>query len=277
MVWARGTLIEGNFIGTTSDGMSAQPNQRGPGGVTVRDAIDTTIRGNLIAGLRVVGINHYAGQVFGDAIAISPTNGDTISTRVIGNTIGLAADGVTPFPPGAASRSPRARSVLRPAVSSLAAREQLTPTPSPHSKPSACWWSHPPPESRSRATPSSTAGYCPSSSRPPSGSDGPTPNDPRDLDTGGNMLQNFPILTTAYSTNSTTHLAGTLESVPSQTFVIEFFADTECLPSGRGQARRFLGVIQVTSSAVGDAPFDVHLPSPAQLGEFISRHRDARQ
>lgn len=46
---ADGTIVEGNYIGTTADGMARYP-QIGPIGVEVRDSRGTTIRGNLIAG-----------------------------------------------------------------------------------------------------------------------------------------------------------------------------------------------------------------------------------
>jgi hypothetical protein len=73
------------------------PQQIGPIGVEVRDSRNTTIRGNLIAGLRTVGTNHYNGQIFGWAVLVGATNRDSNGTVVEGNTIGLAADGVTPI------------------------------------------------------------------------------------------------------------------------------------------------------------------------------------
>ena len=97
IVDADGTLVEGNYIGTTADGMHPYPQQIGPVGVEVRDSRNTTIRANLVAGLRVVGTDHYAGQIFGQAISIGATNLNNQGTVVQGNTIGLAADGVTPI------------------------------------------------------------------------------------------------------------------------------------------------------------------------------------
>ena len=94
---ADGTMVEGNYIGTTADGMAPYPQQIGPVGVEVYDARGTTVQGNLIAGLRTVGINHYAGQIFGQAIHIGATNENTQDTLIVGNTIGLAADGNTPI------------------------------------------------------------------------------------------------------------------------------------------------------------------------------------
>ena len=56
------------------------------------------------------------------------------------------------------------------------------------------------------------------------GADGVTPNDNQDADTGPNNLQNFPILTSALKTGSTNTITGTLNSTPSQTFTIDFYA-----------------------------------------------------
>src|SRR4029453_247371 len=85
------------YIGTTVDGMARYPQQIGPVGVEVRDSRNTTVQGNPIPGRRVVGVNHYAGQVFGQAIYVGGTNENTLATNIESNTIGLAADGVTPI------------------------------------------------------------------------------------------------------------------------------------------------------------------------------------
>ena len=96
IVDADNTLVEGNYIGTTADGMARYP-QIGPTGVNIVDSRGTTVQGNLIAGLRTVGSNHYAGQVFGVAISVGAINANIQDTVIEGNTIGLAADGVTPI------------------------------------------------------------------------------------------------------------------------------------------------------------------------------------
>lgn len=78
---ADGTIIEGNFIGTTADGMHSY-GQTGPYGVEVRDARQTTIRGNVIAGLRVEGRDHAAGLIFGQAVYVNATNDDIQGTVI---------------------------------------------------------------------------------------------------------------------------------------------------------------------------------------------------
>ena len=90
------------------------------------------------------------------------------------------------------------------------------------------------------------------------GGDGVTPNDAGDGDTGANQLQNTPVLTTATSGGSgSVNLTGTLDSTPSTTFRIEFYA----VPagggdaSGHGQGRVLLGAMDVTTSAGGTVSF----------------------
>ncbi len=55
-------------------------------------------------------------------------------------------------------------------------------------------------------------------------SDGVTPNDPFDTDTGGNNAQNFPVLNSAVVSNGTT-IAGTLGSEADTTYKVQFFSN----------------------------------------------------
>lgn len=90
--WARDTLIEGNYIGVTADGMQ-RVAQVAPTGIRVADSLDTTIRNNLIAGMHVLGTNHYAGQVFGRALWIGAINANLTGVLVDGNRIGTDVSG----------------------------------------------------------------------------------------------------------------------------------------------------------------------------------------
>lgn len=83
-----------------------------------------------------------------------------------------------------------------------------------------------------------------------------TLNDPNDTDTGTNDLQNFPVVTSA-STSGT--VAGTLNSRPSQTYLVQLFANPGCNPSGYGDATYYVGQTNVTTNASGNASFSVNL------------------
>lgn len=96
-----------------------------------------------------------------------------------------------------------------------------------------------------------------------------TPNDTGDADTGANNLQNFPVLS-ALKTGSITRVAGTLDSTPSTTFTLDFYANSEADPSGYGEGERWLGAITVTTDADGDADFDTVLPAATTPGEVIT-------
>jgi uncharacterized repeat protein (TIGR01451 family) len=102
------------------------------------------------------------------------------------------------------------------------------------------------------------------------GPDGPTPNDLDDPDTGANALQNFPVLTTASSTGSTSAITGTLNSTPNTVFRIEFFANEECDPSGFGEGQDFIGATNATTNADGDVTFTGNLATGIPAGTTIT-------
>ena len=85
--------------------------------------------------------------------------------------------------------------------------------------------------------------------------DGVNPNDLGDGDTGGNGLQNFPVLTSATASNGNITLSGTLNSIPKTTFRVEFFDNTALDPSGNGEGQTYLNFVNVTTDAAGNANF----------------------
>jgi len=91
--------------------------------------------------------------------------------------------------------------------------------------------------------------------------DGVTPNDPGDVDGGPNRRQNFPVITMAATTAADGLVAGTLESTPGAAFRIEVFANTAADPSGFGEGEQFLGFVDVTTDAGGNASFALSLPA----------------
>jgi hypothetical protein len=262
IVDADGTIVEGNYIGTTADGMSGYP-QIGPTGVEVRDSRGTTIRGNLIAGFRTVGINHYAGQIFGQAILVGATNFDSQDTLIQGNTIGLAADGVTPI-------VTRSGIVVSPMSGNYHAFGTLI--------------------SSNHIASVETTGVIVGSQENGititgnsihdcgalgidlfsgnfGGIGGVTPNDPGDGDIGGNGLQNFPLLVSAATTGSAVMIQGMLDSSPSAQFMIEFFASPSCDPSGFGEGAAFIGSTPVITDGMGHATFSLTLPAAVAAGK----------
>ena len=87
------------------------------------------------------------------------------------------------------------------------------------------------------------------------GNGAPMPNDDGDADTGPNDLQNYPVITSAVTSNGTATISGTLNSTPATTFRIEFFASTACDGSGFGEGQTFIGTTDVTTDSDGNASF----------------------
>ena len=93
--------------------------------------------------------------------------------------------------------------------------------------------------------------------------DGVTPNDPGDTDTGVNGLQNFPVITSVVESSGSVEVVGTLDSLPSADYHLEFFASDTADPSHFGEGQVFLGATDVSTNASGSASFDVTFPTTA--------------
>jgi hypothetical protein len=93
--------------------------------------------------------------------------------------------------------------------------------------------------------------------------DGPTPNDPKDPDTGTNKLQNFPVITSA----STTQIKARLNSRPRKNFTIQFFSSPTADPSGFGDGVTFLGQKTVRTDRRGKVSFTF---APSSLSAALS-------
>ena len=83
-------------------------------------------------------------------------------------------------------------------------------------------------------------------------------NDLDDPDIGANLGQNFPLLGTAEVAAGAVTVTGTLNSVPSSTFSLDFYASPSCdaAAPNNGEGRTYLGEFTpVTTNAGGDATF----------------------
>lgn len=99
--------------------------------------------------------------------------------------------------------------------------------------------------------------------------DGVTSNDVGDTDAGPNKLENFPVIT-SFERGSTTRVVGTLESVASTTFTLDFYANTATSPYGIGEGERWLGPVTVSTDATGYIHFDVVLPAATNADDVIT-------
>jgi len=89
--------------------------------------------------------------------------------------------------------------------------------------------------------------------------DGVTANDAGDADTGGNGLQNFPVLTSANSNSAGTTIVGTFNSNANTSYRIEFFSSATADTSGNGEGQTYLGFVNVTSNSSGNSTIDTTL------------------
>jgi hypothetical protein len=261
--WATGTIIEGNYIGTTADGL-ASAVQRGPAGIVLRsNASGTVIRDNLISGIVVVGANHYAGQVFGVGIDLRGVGNGTV---IEGNLIGTDVTGQAPIPnhsgiretffPGSPPSTSTRIGGTAPGQGNTIAFNDLDGVELSSAITGA----------RISGNSIHTNGLLGIDLIP----NGVTPNDPGDGDAGPNGLQNFPVLLSAGSTGGGTTVTGTLNSLPNQTFSVELFADAVCDPSGFGEGRTFLGALTVATNGAGNAAFAGTVPGAAGAGAFVT-------
>jgi uncharacterized repeat protein (TIGR01451 family) len=103
------------------------------------------------------------------------------------------------------------------------------------------------------------------------GLDAVTPNDSGDPDTGANDLQNFPVLQSAVANaNGTTTISGRIDSRANTVYVLEFFANPGCDPSGHGEGPIVLGTTNVTTDAIGTATYTITFTNTLAAGGFVS-------
>jgi hypothetical protein len=87
------------------------------------------------------------------------------------------------------------------------------------------------------------------------------------LTSGANDSQAAPVLTAVSSSGAGTAISGTLASVASTTFRIEFFSNQSPDPSGYGEGQTYLGFATVTTDGSGNASFNTTLAGHVPLGQ----------
>jgi len=102
------------------------------------------------------------------------------------------------------------------------------------------------------------------------GNDGVTLNDPNDVDTGANNLQNFPVIASVTTTSTSVTIHGLLNSAASKTYLLQFFSSTAPHPSGFGPGQTLLGSSSLTTDADGNAVFTVTFPKDLPNLGFVT-------
>lgn len=97
--------------------------------------------------------------------------------------------------------------------------------------------------------------------------DGATSNDSGDADIGPNSLQNYPVLTSAFTDGSSrVAIAGTLNSTALTTFRLEFFSNS----GGGDEGETYLGFRNVITNSSGDASFVESFAANVSVGINIT-------
>jgi hypothetical protein len=263
------TLIEGNFLGTTRDGLFVYPNAAGTAGVYVLDSRATTVRKNLCSGFVQIGTNHYAGQRFGAGIDVEGVCADTV---VFGNQVGTDVTGTAPIPNvhGIVVTETTARNTpVRTTVGGLLPEQSNLVAFNEREGVQVGALTNATAIRGNRIT--SNGGLGIDLFQFGTGGGGLTANDALDADLlGANHLQNFPVLLGAAASSTGTRLVGGLESTPQTAFALDFYASPGCDPSGFGEGAEYLGSENVTTGGQGRAAFDVTFGRSLPLGWVVT-------
>ena len=264
-----GVRIENNWIGTTPDGLS-QGSQASTVGIGFEgDNRDALIRDNRIAGILGHGTGpHWYGALVGWGILVS---GSGAGIDILGNTIGLDANGQPLL------GSVWGIDVGNPVTHASTVSDIRIGGPLPgegnvvagHLQ-NGVTVGRDVPQVRLQGTTIYANGALGIDLVPTGYGYGVTPNDPLDLDTGGNGLQNFPVIRSAAVEGAGTRVRGALDTSPLGQFSLEFFASPEAHASGHGEGEQSLGATTVTTDGAGHAAFDLLLPVGAPPGWVVA-------
>jgi hypothetical protein len=72
---------------------------------------------------------------------------------------------------------------------------------------------------------------------------------------GPNDLQNYPVITSALATSSSTAIGGTLAGAANRMFLIDIHANSAADPSAHGQGKTYLGSTSMTTDGTGNGAF----------------------
>jgi len=267
-VWdADDTLVEGNYAGTTGDGLADYPVQQGPAGILVRDSRGTIVRGNLASGGVQIGVNHYQGQRFGVGIGVE---GICEGTRIVGNLVGTDASGEHPIPNVVGIAVDSTTALMRPFSTVVGAVDPGQGNTVAFNERTGIRIGSLVTTTEVRANRVFENGGLGIDLESAAGG-GVTPNDPLDLDAdGGNHLQNFPVLSRAFASSGAGIVRGTLDSTPLSPFAIDLFASPTRDPSGHGEGQVYLVTIPVMTDAAGHAAVLASFSHHGLPGWFVS-------
>ena len=259
--------VEGNFIGTDAGGFIAKPNTQA--GVSISGNVFRAVTNNTVGGTTPDKRNVISGN-FGAGVEIKDDSGNSqkvINNSVVGNLIGTDRDGT-----GRLGNTTGASIITGATGNTIGG---TTPASA-----NTIAFNQGPGVSVSDDSVGNRVLYNSIFSNVGLGidlnrnsgapSDGVTTNDTGDADTGANNLQNFPVISSAKTGSKGTSIAGKLNSIPSKSFRIQFFASPEADSSGNGQGKTFIGEKVVTTGADANASFTFKPSQKVPKGQVIT-------
>lgn len=235
-----GATVIGNYIGTDVTGrVRLAGSYSGIGGISLSGT------GHTIGGPTAAERNVISG---GSAGAIVFHSGSSNGT-VLGNYLGIAADGVTPLMPAYPVSGVVVRDSIDLTIGNIAPGSGNI-IYSPGYQGIIVLGASARIEMRGNT-------FVEMGLKIDLGANGPTSNDPGDPDVGPNALQNYPILQVARLNSSSSVISGTLDSTPSTMFTLDFYADDTCTTDGAGSRAEWIASTTVTTDATGHASFNL--------------------
>jgi uncharacterized repeat protein (TIGR01451 family) len=241
-------VIQNNYIGTNAAGTGALPNDQG---LSFNGLDATTVRGNVISGNNI-------SPTFSAGIAVYNGSNHIV---IVGNRIGTTADGLSALPNayGISFSDGFSGGATSNTIGTLAEPNTIAFNAST----GVAFLAGLAKTSRLNSIRYNSI-YSNGKLGIDFGDDGITANDAGDGDTGlFNDLQNYPVLTSAQFGAGTITIAGTLNSMPSSPYNLQFFQSVACDPSGAGEGQTFLGETMVLTDGSGTGAFNVNVPGTA--------------
>ncbi len=248
--WSHGALIQGNYIGTDLTGTLPLGNVNGLG---VYNTYNVTVggsasgAGNVISGNSAAGLDLQGGDTYGAVVQGNLIGTDVTGTIAMGNRHGVVlhtAHDNTIGGTGSGEGNVIAHSTLRGVAVAVGTGNVISGN-----------------SIHSNAQLGIDLEF-----------DGVTPNDTDDLDTGGNGLQNYPVMTSAVNAGDAIWVEGSLWSKPSTHYEVEFFASPACDGTGYGEGEIYLDSVTFITGATGEVVFSTWIlpPDPVPGGYVIT-------
>jgi hypothetical protein len=252
-----GNVVQGCFIGTDQSGLARLANQQR--GVFIDGAPDNTVGGLTgVPGTRpgnVISGNGSSPNYAGIVLANSGATGNVVE----GNAVGVGTDGTTAVPNGSvgvhvgnAASGNTVGGTAGGAANAIAGNPQGGVLVDDYDPDTGAFTGVPG---------TGNAIHQNAISNIPAGNLG------INLLHGGNHAQAAPVLSAAITSASSTAVNGSLRSVASTTFVLDFFASSSGSPP---EGQTFLGQATVTTDGTGQATFTAPLPVVLSASQFVT-------